>query len=259
MTEICSQHNISKIMGNNNNDKLVDEITTAVPGVWEFNKPVSQVFDSHVRKSVPCYDETQRLVREISEFFVNEGSCIYDLGSSTGETLFLLAGKHYIKKNIRLVGIEKSTAMIELAQDKCRQFENISFIHQDLMKFDAFESAELVISLYTLQFLPIQHRKKLIRQIYDCLKPGGAFILAEKIFSGRHPLFEQISNDVHWEFKTAQGLTDEMILQKARSLRGVLVPLTYDENIEMLKNAGFKVIDCFLRWLNFAGFLAVKN
>jgi tRNA (cmo5U34)-methyltransferase len=239
--------------------KPIDTITSAVPGLWEFNEPISRIFDSHVRKSVPCYDEMQRLVREISEFFINDGSRIYDLGSATGETLFLLAQKHQIKKNIELIGIEQSRSMINSAQEKCSQFKNISFIHDDVTTFESFKDADMILSLYTLQFLPVHSRKKVIQRIYDSLNHGGAFVFAEKIYSGKHPVFEQISNDVHWEFKTAHGLTDEMILQKQRSLRGVLIPLTYEENIRLLHNAGFKVLDCFIRWLNFAGFLAIKT
>jgi tRNA (cmo5U34)-methyltransferase len=37
------------------------------------------------------------------------------------------------------------------------------------------------------------------------------------------------------------------------------VPVTAGWNEEMLRGAGFQEIDCFWRWLNFAGWVAVKS
>jgi tRNA (cmo5U34)-methyltransferase len=38
----------------------------------------------------------------------------------------------------------------------------------------------------------------------------------------------------------------------------VLVPYRPEENIELLKEAGFQTIETFFRWYNFMGFVAVK-
>lgn len=37
-----------------------------------------------VRKGVPFYDEIQRMVVELSEYFVRDLGVVYDLGSSKG-------------------------------------------------------------------------------------------------------------------------------------------------------------------------------
>jgi tRNA (cmo5U34)-methyltransferase len=42
-------------------------------------------------------------------------------------------------------------------------------------------------------------------------------------------------------------------------LEGVLVPLTYDENVNMFNDAGFNHVESFFRWYNFAGFLVIKG
>ena len=49
------------------------------------------------------------------------------------------------------------------------------------------------------------------------------------------------------------------IERKKESLEGVLVPVTADWNVELLKEAGFKHVDCYWRHLNFAGWVAVKE
>ena len=51
-----------------NKEGLVDDLITSIPGEWKFDEQVSQHFDTHVRKSVPLYEEVQKAVIEISEF-----------------------------------------------------------------------------------------------------------------------------------------------------------------------------------------------
>ena len=84
-----------------NKEGLVDDLITSIPGEWKFDEQVSQHFDTHVRKSVPLYEEVQKAVIEISEWFIRDNSVVYDLGSSTGETISLLLQKHKRKKNVK--------------------------------------------------------------------------------------------------------------------------------------------------------------
>lgn len=81
-----------------NKEGLVDDLITSIPGEWKFDEQVSQHFDTHVRKSVPLYEEVQKAVIEISEWFIRDNSVVYDLGSSTGETISLLLQKHSRKR-----------------------------------------------------------------------------------------------------------------------------------------------------------------
>ena len=64
-----------------NKEGLVDDLITSIPGEWKFDEQVSQHFDTHVRKSVPLYEEVQKAVIEISEWFIRDNSVVYDLGS----------------------------------------------------------------------------------------------------------------------------------------------------------------------------------
>ena len=48
-----------------NKEGLVDDLITSIPGEWKFDEQVSQHFDTHVRKSVPLYEEVQKAVIEI--------------------------------------------------------------------------------------------------------------------------------------------------------------------------------------------------
>ncbi len=237
--------------------KHVDELITAVPGEWKFDQQVAQDFDSHVRKSVPLYDEFQRMVVEMSEWFVKANSIIYDLGSSTGETISLLLKKHSGKRNVRFIGIDNSAPMIKAAEKKCNH-ENVEFVLRDVIEVAEFPNADFIISLYTLQFLPLKNRRKVLQRINRDLSEGGAVVISEKI-RGENSLFEDLWVELYWDFKQAQGLSSDQVIQKAKSLRGVLVPLTLTENINLLREVGFSNIDVFAKWYNFAGIIAVKS
>ena len=51
-------------------------------GDFTFNEEVAAVFDDMVDRSVPFYQEIQRMVAELAVDFAQPGSNVYDLGCS---------------------------------------------------------------------------------------------------------------------------------------------------------------------------------
>lgn len=226
---------------------------------WNFNKEVSEEFDLHVRQSIPLYNEFQKLTIKIAEFFIRNNDIIYDLGCATGETAYLINKKNdeNAKKKIKLILIDNSKDMLNKAKQKCSYWNNIEYIKDDIKNIK-FKNTNLIISLFTLHFLTINDRIDVLKNIYDGLNSGGALILAEKTYAGNsanNDIFTQIYHD----FKEENGLTAFDISEKDKSLRSVLIPLSFEENIELLKETGFKRIDIFMKYLNFTGFIAIKH
>ncbi len=50
---------------------------------WSFAGEVPERFDNHIRRSVPFYSEGHDLVARISDFFLQDGSRIYELGCAS--------------------------------------------------------------------------------------------------------------------------------------------------------------------------------
>lgn len=69
---------------------------------------------------------------------------------------------------------------------------------------------------------------------------------------------DDLLTDCYYAQKRANGYSDTQIIEKRRSLRGVLVNLKPEWNEELLKGAGFTNIQMFWRHLNFCGWVA-KN
>jgi tRNA (cmo5U34)-methyltransferase len=235
----------------------VDQTLTVIPGGWQFDETVAHHFDSHVRKSIPQYDAVQQLCADVSEWFVTEGCLIYDLGCATGETMLQVAKKFQEKRSIRLVGIDESAAMLQQAQQKLAGHQ-ATFLEQRLSPETRFQGATFVAALYTLQFVFLEERLKILSNIYSDLKTGGALFLVEKCLS-EQPQIQDIWSGLYYDFKANQGFSHDEIIGKTLSLRGVMTPITASENERALRGAGFGAVDRITQWGPFIAFLAVKT
>ncbi len=222
---------------------------------FEFDEEVASVFDDMLNRSVPFYKENIKLQTDIINSLLKPDSKITDLGSSTGTLLINLAK---LGKNFNLTGIDNSEAMIQRAKNKAKAFgADVQFINADFLEYD-FSNSDTVIANYTVQFIRPLKREKLIKKIYDSLKNNGIFLMSEKLITENKKL-NKIMIDIYYEYKKEMGYSEFEIAQKREALENVLIPYTMIENIEMLKNAGFKEVEVIFRWNNFATFIAFKN
>jgi tRNA (cmo5U34)-methyltransferase len=224
---------------------------------WKFDKEVTKIFDSHVRKSVPMYDEFHNMISNISEWFIEENSNVYDIGTSTGEGLKQLVDI-YKNKNINFIGIDNSKDMIEEVENRFKNYPNISFINDDITKDDIhINNASFITSILTLQFISKRKRRQVLQKIYDGLNNGGAFVLIEKVIDN-NARFDEMFIELYHDFKLEQGFNEQEIFNKSRAIRGVMQPNTIEENLELLNSVGFGDTDIFFKWCNFVGIIAIK-
>jgi tRNA (cmo5U34)-methyltransferase len=223
---------------------------------WQFNQDVSHVFDNHVRQSVPHYESLQQLITQLSDFFVQPNSVVYDIGCATGETIYHLNQRHKGKR-ATFIGIDDSESMLLKAIEKNKEHENIQFVHQAIEHFPFEHKSSLILSVLTIQFIPMEQRKQVIQSVYDSLNKGGAFFFVEKSYAER-PNVQEMFTQLYHDDKEANGLTPLEIREKDKSLRGVLKSMSVSENRELLASAGFETIEVFFKYLNFTGFIAIK-
>jgi len=220
---------------------------------FEFDEEVASVFDDMLNRSVPFYKENLNLQIEILHNFLNENDKVIDLGSSTGTFLIELSKR----KKLKLIGLDSSKAMINRSVNKARAFgADVEFINGDFMEYD-LHGAKAIIANYTVQFIRPLKREKLISKIYNSLEKDGVFLMSEKLITENKKL-NKIMIDIYYDYKKKMGYSEFEIAQKREALENVLIPYTMQENIEMLKNAGFKDIEVIFRWNNFASFIAFK-
>ncbi|CAG5068280.1 Carboxy-S-adenosyl-L-methionine synthase [Dyadobacter sp. CECT 9623] len=246
-------------IGNTDQDQVFkDEITKASD--FKFGTTVVKVFDDMVSRSVPFYNETQRMLAEIAADHVKEGSHLYDLGCSTGTTLIEV--DKLIPSDIKFIGIDESPEMLE----KCDlKFKEAGFVRPydlrsaDLQQEDLpISNASVVILCLTMQFVRPLYRERLLRNIYEGLNPGGVLLLVEKVLS-ESSVFNRDFIKYYYNYKRRNHYSELEISQKREALENVLIPYKLSENMLLLKEAGFADCEIFFKWYNFSGMIAYKK
>jgi tRNA (cmo5U34)-methyltransferase len=221
---------------------------------WKFSGEMVKDFEEHVSKSVPLYNEGHDIILKISDYFVKDDSICYEIGTSTGILSYKLA-KRFIDRDAKFIGLDIEEDMVESAKSRYKM-QNLSFEYADVLEY-SFEPSDFITSYYVVQFIRPSQRQLLIDKIYQSLNWGGAFLYFEKV---RAPdaRFQDIMTGVYNEYKLEQGYSAEEIIQKSRSLKGVLEPFSTQGNIDMLKRAGFVDIMSVAKFGPFEGILAIK-
>lgn len=232
---------------------------TMPEGRWAFDESVTDAFDDMLSRSIPQYDVMRKTVFDLACRFVRPRTAVIDLGCSRGEALAQLVER--FGAHNRFVGVDVSGPMLAAARQRFRGYIDAGVVQVrdlDLRTSYPPEDASVTLCVLTLQFTPIEYRLRILRDAYRHTAPGGAFILVEKILGATADL-DAAFVDAYLGLKAKHGYSADQIERKRLSLEGVLVPVTAHWNEELIRGAGFSQVDCFWRWANFAGWLAIRG
>ena len=230
---------------------------SGAPEKFEFDENVARVFDDMLERSIPHYRECQEMVVDWCTRFAREDSNLYDLGCSTGVLLSRVASAIPERSRVRLIGVDNSTPMLDKARENLQSVKTPwELVHADLDGDFSLTNASVVVMNYTLQFIAPERRQLLLGKIFQGLEPGGCLLLTEKVL-GDTPELDAAFVETHHQFKRERGYSELEISRKREALENVLTPLKLHENIALLKQAGFRNVDIFFKWNNFAGLIAL--
>ncbi len=221
---------------------------------WKFDANVTKAFDDMLSRSIPQYQVMREACHELARRFVSPGAVVVDIGCSRGESMASLVNAF---PDARFIGLEVSEPMAKAAQDRFKDNPDVTILRHDLRKGVFVGDASLILSVLTLQFIPINYRQMVIEHCYRALRPGGALILVEKVL-GATARIDSSMVDIYHGLKQRNGYSRDDIDRKRLALEGVLVPVTSRWNEDLLRSAGFTSVDVFWRWMNFAGWVAVR-
>lgn len=225
---------------------------------FSFNAKVAHVFDDMVTRSVPHYEEMQRMVCELCGDFAKPSTNLYDIGCSTATTLLML--DPILNPGVKFIGIDNAPDMLEKARQKIARKNTRRSIHlktADLHQDLSIENASVVTMLLTLQFIRPLYRERVMKVIHAGLNEQGCLLLIEKLTS-EDTIFNRLFIQHYYNFKRKNGYSDLEISNKREALENVLIPYRLEENILLLKETGFQHVEVFFRWYNFCGIIAVK-
>ena len=235
---------------------------TVPDGKWTFDQNVTDAFDDMLARSIPAYNVMRELTTRLAWSLISPGTDVVDLGCSRGTAVEpLVRGS---RDNVfRLADV--SEPMLSAARSRFRSeiesgkvyVENIDLRTDYPVALSGGPSVSVTLCVLTLQFTPIEYRWDILQRVYDSTYRGGALLIVEKVLgdgSRLHNLFDA----EYLDHKRRNDYTEEQIARKRASLEGVLVSQTAAANESMLRGVGFRSVDTYYRWLNFAGWVAVK-
>jgi len=237
-------------------DKLYSNKLLSVSD-FKFNRQVAGVFDNMILRSIPFYNQIHQVLLDIIKFHVPANELIYDLGCSTGTTIVLIQ-KKFPEKNFNIIGCDNSKEMLKKCRSKLKKdnIEKVKLKYCDIENI-ILNKCNAVLLNYTLQFIPIKKRLKLLKNIYKSLNKNGVIFISEKIKSDQTDI-DRLQVDLYHQFKKRNGYSNLEISQKREALENILTPITFNNQLELLKKSGFKKVDLIFKWYNFASFIGIK-
>ncbi|PLX98569.1 MAG: carboxy-S-adenosyl-L-methionine synthase CmoA [Desulfuromonas sp.] len=225
---------------------------------FRFDEKVAAVFPDMLNRSVPGYGLMITNIGILAGRYTQAGSRCYDLGCSLGAATLAMRQRITVE-DCHIVAVDNSKAMIERAQQLLEgdaATAPVELVCADILDVRINNASVVVLNL-TLQFIPVDRRSELIKNIHAGLRPGGILILAEKVAFDDEAR-QELLTDLHHEFKRAQGYSDLEVSQKRTALENVMIPESLDIHIERLGQAGFAVVEPWFQCFNFASLVAFK-
>lgn len=200
-------------------------------------------FDNHISASITGYEILHQLIVNISGFFIKDFDPI-DLGCTSGKLTKCLNDTY----NCDGIGYDVTEKNF---------LSGLRLFKQDISEKDfTIPKTNLVTCIFTLQFIDYNSRLEILKKVYESLVKNGGFIVCEKEIA-KSGIIQEVFTFSNYEYKRKKFTADE-ILDKEKDLRQIMNPLQSDENIELFKRAGFKIIEPFFQSLNFRGYLCKK-
>lgn len=246
-------------------DTIYTEKDDAEPGGVEpfrFNDEVARVFPDMLRRSIPGYAASLEAMGSLAARYVRPGTRCYDLGCSLGAASIAMRQGIRVDE-CRIVALDNAPAMVSrcrevVEEDRIRRPDctPIDVVEGDIL--DAkLSNASMVVLNYTLQFLAVDDRDRIIRNIYDALIDGGVLMLSEKVVDP-DPAMEALLVDLHHEHKRRNDYSALEISRKRAALENVLIPETVRDHRDRLMRSGFSSAAVWLRFFNFVSIIAIR-
>ncbi|GBD95666.1 MAG TPA: class I SAM-dependent methyltransferase [Nitrospirae bacterium] len=232
----------------------------------EFNKSrwANAEFSQEYRDNADIFIVERRRLLEVMKSFYryfilsNENNNILDLGCGDGIiTLNLLE----IDKSISATLIDASDDMLNKASDRLSGFENINFIKasfQEILEKDILHgNFDFAVSSLAIHHLTMNEKRDFFKEIYSHLHAGGYFMNIDVMLAPTDTLeqwYMQMWREWIDETKTSLGIEGNIFDDITRRYKEFddNKPDTLDDQLNALRDIGFKEVDCFYKYGVFA-------
>lgn len=213
---------------------------------------ISAMYDKQRHQLLPCFDDFYNLPVAVLDF-KGETPKILDIGSGTGLFAAMVL-KKYPKAKFTLIDL--SEKMLNIAQKRFQDNPNVQFIVADYTKHPFQEKFDIIISALSIHHLSHLEKEKLYVKCYNMLDDNGVFINADQVLSPS-PEIENMFIAL-WRNSVEQSGLDKEEIQKGYERVSFDRPSTLADQLQWLRNAGFKNVDSLYKYYHFCVLYAKK-
>ena len=211
-------------------------------------------YDRTRRRLVPGFDDFYRAAIDLIQFPRESSLKVLDLGAGTGLMAAFIA---YSFPNARITMVDISNEMLERARARFElagprfRFEVSDYgVDRIQEKYDA------IVSALSIHHLSDEQKRALFKRIHGALNDDGVFVNAEQ-FRCATPERHKFHHE-RWLTRVRELGVDDRDLAAALERMKFDRAATLEDQLEWMREAGFRDIDCAYKNLIFAVYCGLK-
>jgi tRNA (cmo5U34)-methyltransferase len=211
-------------------------------------------YDRTRRRLVPGFDDFYRAAIDLIQFPRESSLKVLDLGAGTGLMAAFIA---YSFPNARITMVDISHEMLERARARFElagprfRFEVSDYgVDRIQEKYDA------IVSALSIHHLSDEQKRSLFKRIHGALNDDGVFVNAEQ-FRCATPERHKFHHE-RWLTRVRELGVDDRDLAAALERMKFDRAATLEDQLEWMREAGFRDIDCAYKNLIFAVYCGLK-
>jgi len=211
-------------------------------------------YDRTRRRLVPGFDDFYRAAIDLIQFPHDSQLKVLDLGAGTGLLAAFIA---YSFPQARITMVDISSEMLERARARFELAgERFRFEVSDYGVDPIQEKYDAVVSALSIHHLGDDQKRSLFARIHGALNDGGVFVNAEQC-RGATPERHRFHHE-RWITRVRELGMDDRDLGLALDRMKFDRAATLEDQLEWLREAGFRDIDCAYKNLIFAVYRGIK-
>ncbi len=214
----------------------------------------AEMYDGIIKNLIPYYHLMVEALVNALPFDSSEKIEVIDLGCGTG-TISRAVKDTYPEAEITCVDISQN--MLQIAAERLRDTKNASFINSSFYDFSFDKKYDAVVSSLALHHLVTKEDKyDFYKKIYSSINSGGIFINADVVLASTDVLQKRYMEQ--WKSFMLQNVQrDEAENKWIPKYYEEDRPISMIEHIDMLRDAGFKIVDVVWKYYNYAVYMAI--
>ncbi len=214
---------------------------------------VAREYDANRKKFIPCFNDYYENTTRFIVSNIEKPKRVLDLGAGTG----LLSYFWYRECPFaEYVLVDIADEMLNVARKRFDGIDNVSYQVMDYSKELPSGDFDVIASALSIHHLDDADKQKLFAKIYDKLPSGGLFVNYDQFCGEQAEISEWVNS--YWESQLAtSGLTAHDI-ELWRERQKLDRECSVGEEIKMLRDSGFKIVECVYSYQKFSVIVAIK-